>query len=339
MIRGRGQISSKQAADDLAAWASLFTGKLFAMIVVYADETGTGGIPKSGEEPAPGLYGYLETPAAWDAFRIKWNTMLKKHDAPHFHFRELDPNYRKQHPESVFASWDNERKDNFIYDMAFVAGCGPIPFGGNHPRKKQKTDEEAYEMAIDGFFRDFADQMTTHFPNEQGQASFFFADLDNETWIAILNRKMKKARQVDKRIAEEYILINPLTERGTPCQAADILAYVHRQDISKIYDSGRILPLRILDLATGRKSFNVGPYTELAVMDDAAWYDLIQDLRRDKKRFEEQRERLGLKKQIYYPHREHPFFRESFNKWAAFQPFLAPEWTSQMSEWASQIRH
>ena len=110
------------ASDEtsIKEWATLFSGKLFAMLVVYADESGTGGIPKSGKEPAPGVYGYLATPEIWEQFRIAWKSTLKNHDAEYFHFRELDPNFQKKNPENPFSKWDNDRKDDFIYDMAFM---------------------------------------------------------------------------------------------------------------------------------------------------------------------------------------------------------------------------
>jgi hypothetical protein len=94
-------------------WASLFSGKLFAMIVVYADESGTGGIPKSGKEPAPTICGFLATPEMWDKFRLDWKSALNDHKAPYFHFRELDRNEWKN-KKSRFHGWDDARVDDFI---------------------------------------------------------------------------------------------------------------------------------------------------------------------------------------------------------------------------------
>jgi hypothetical protein len=291
------------------------------MLEVYADETGTGGIPKTGEEPAPGVYGFLATPVEWDKFRLRWTAMLQNHGAKYFHFRELDRSFQKQNPDNPFSSWDDSRKDNFIYDMAFVAGSGPIPFGGNAPQKKHRTAKEAYEKAFDGFFADFASQMDTHFPNETEKVSFFFDNNDADNWIAILNKKLKEAIHRDNRIADEYTPMNPKTERGIPCQAADLLAYVHRQNISPIFDNGRPSPFRILDLVVGRKTFNMArhPLQPLATMKDTEWYDLVQDMRKCKRQFDASRKRLGLPKQQYYPAREHPRIREIYQKWIAFR--------------------
>ena len=48
------------------------------MLEVYADETGTGGVPKSGKEPAPGLYGFLATVEMWGRFRKEWRSALDR---------------------------------------------------------------------------------------------------------------------------------------------------------------------------------------------------------------------------------------------------------------------
>ncbi|HEV7924001.1 MAG TPA: hypothetical protein VGR14_01515 [Verrucomicrobiae bacterium] len=294
------------------------------MIAVYADETGTGGIPKSGKEPAPGVYGYLATPEYWDQFRLKWQAMLDNHGAPYFHFRELNPDFQKQNPDNYFSKWDEERKDNFIHDMAFLAGSGPIPFGGNAPQKRRKNAQMAYEEAFDCFFSDFTTQMDVHFQSEKELASFFFAKNDNEKWLCVLNAKIKIAWQRDNRIAKEYIMLDPQNSehgRGIPCQAADMLAFVHRQNISTIYDEG-LKHCRILDIIVGRKAITVGALEPLRSMEDGEFYDLIQDMRRAKKGYDTKRKRLGLQKKTFYPALEHPFIRELHLKWHAMQSAL-----------------
>ncbi len=105
-----------------------------------------------------------------------------------------------------------------------------------------------------------------------------------------------------------------------PCQAADLLAYVHRQNISTIYDNG-INHCRILDIIVGRKGLLVGALEPLRTMSDSDFYELVQDMRKTKKKFEEQRQGLGSKKPIFYPAKEHPYIRELHRKWTAFQMF------------------
>jgi hypothetical protein len=270
-------------------------------------------------EPAPGIYGYVETPEKWEQFRLRWSDMLKKHGAEYFHFCELDPNFQKKHPENPFSTWDSDRKDDFIYDMAFVAGSGPIPFGGNRPQKQHKTALDAFAHAFENFFSDFSSQMDDNFPNEKGKTSFFFAKNTDASWNRILTEKMNLAIQRDTRIAEEHTCIEPKTERGMPCQASDILAYVHRQNVSQVYDKG-FEPMRILDFLVGRQMLKFSPqYHPLVTMGDAEWYDLVQDMRRCKKKFDAARSRLGLPKKQYFPAKEHPSIRKINQKYIAFK--------------------
>ena len=128
MIRQRDKIYIRK-------WCSLFSGKLFAMLVVYADETGTHGLQKGGREPAPGIYGLLATDLQWEKFRDVWATDLKRHTTPYFHFRDLHSSSRKKKGTPYFG-WSDQKVDEFKRDMAIAASCGPIPVGGypkEHP--------------------------------------------------------------------------------------------------------------------------------------------------------------------------------------------------------------
>lgn len=307
MIRPDAKLHGKSSFRE---WASLFSGKYFAMIACYADETGTGGIPKAGKEPAPGFYGFLATPADWEDFRLNWDSMLKKHDAPYFHFRELDPNFQKKNPGNHFSTWNKDRKDDFIYDMAFVASSKPIPFGGNAAQKRLKNANEAYENSIEMFFGDFSLVMDRHFPNEKSQVSFFFSDHEIDDWLLILNKKIKEARLRDRRIAGEYTPIEPKSERGMPCQAADLLAFVNRQNMETVYDKDRYIPQRILDVIVARQGFpDWHPFAAIKKMGESDWKNLIAELRGRKKQFDLKHELLGTKpKPQFYPIQEHPYF-------------------------------
>src|SRR5580658_4464968 len=171
------------AADKLKSetsfreWFSLFSGKYFAMIVAYADESGTGGIPKSGKEPAPTICGLLATPETWETFRVSWKHVLSKHGADYFHFRELNKTERVK-PGTHYYGWDDHKVDDFIYDMAIVAGSGPIPFGGNASVKREYGNnptkenlQERYRATFEQFFDDFGNQMNNHFSGEKGKVS------------------------------------------------------------------------------------------------------------------------------------------------------------------------
>ncbi len=314
MIRPDAKLHGKSSFRE---WASLFSGRLFAMIACYADESGTGGIPKSGKEPAPSVCGYLATPETWDQFRIEWKSTVKKHGAEYFHFRELDPNFQKKNPENPFSKWDNDRKDDFIYDMAFMLSCWPIiPIGGNasvkmvHGTNPEKEDlNETYNRAFNAFFECFNISMNKHFPKENGKVSFFFDENENDEWIAILNKVIKQKRKNDSRIGE-YTSIESESERGIPCQAADLLAALNRQNVEVVYENQAWVPQRILDITLARQRFpDWHPFSEIKKMSDTEWRNLLDELRGRKKQFDLHHQLAGAKpKPQYYPIAQHPFF-------------------------------
>jgi hypothetical protein len=289
------------------------------MIAVYADETGTGGVPKSGKEPSPGMYGFLATPEMWEIFRKDWKAKLDEYCIPYFHFRELHPSERTK-PKSPYHGWSNDRVDDFIHEMAIVASSGPIPFGGNASVKmifgKSPTKVELnkiYKKAFYRFFSDFKATMNDHFPGENEKASFFFSDIRNKEWILILSQVIKDARSHDSRIGE-CSFISDRDYRGSPCQAADLFAYINRQNSANIYDAGHNLPLRILDLIIGRCAFTKShPGYELRTLKNEEWRELIEDMRKEKRDFEISRVILGEPKQEYYPTLIHPFFKKLFS--------------------------
>jgi hypothetical protein len=306
---------------SIREWASLFSGKLFAMIVVYADETGTGGIPKSRKEPAPGVCGYLARIEEWEAFRTRWKSSLKAHKAEFFHFRDLNKSERQKAGTPYFG-WSDSEVDDFIYDMAFTASCCRIyPFGGNasvkmvHGMTSKKEDlNETYRRAFNAFFECFTTSMNKHFPKERGRVSFFFDDNQSEEWVSILDQVIKKHRKRDTRIGE-YTPIEDTSERGMPCQAADLFAAINRQNNETIYELGEYVPYRVLDNILARQAFpEWHPFVALKKMSDADWENLVKELRARKKIFDLHHQLAGTTpKPQYYPIVHHPFFNHLSN--------------------------
>jgi len=265
------------------------------------------------------LYGFLATSEIWEGFRKKWTAALDKYGVPYFHFRELNPSERGK-PKNPYHGWNNDRVDDFIYDMAIVASSGPIPFGGNASVKmiygKSPTKShlnKIYKKAIYQFFSDFRAAMDEHYPLEKEKVAFYFSDIKNEEWISILNQTIKDARHHESRIGDCFFLRDK-DHRGIPCQAADLFAYINRQNSANIYEAGHKLPLRILDLIIGRHAFPKGhPGYELCKLSDDSWQELIADMRRDKKEIEISYKILGEPKPEYYPTTLHPYFKKLFS--------------------------
>jgi hypothetical protein len=299
-------------------WSSLFSGKYFAMLVVYSDETGTGGVPETGEEPAPGVYGFIATPQMWEDFRIKWKAELDRYKVPYFHFRELHPAMRRKE-KNLYFGWSNEHTDDFIHDMAIVASSGPIPLGGNvsqkqivglNPNEFQRA--KLYRLMFYQFFGDFKFTMDDHFKKETEKVSFFFSEIKNEPWIKILSQVIKDVRH-HNQIIGEYSFIEPKTERGMPCQAADLFAYVNRQNSSKMYEEGHARSLRLLDLIIARQILAKQYWfmRPLIEMPDDEWRELVADMRKQKREFDAQNKN---KDEFYRPIRQHPYFKKIAKK-------------------------
>jgi hypothetical protein len=304
--------------SNFLKWASLFSGKHFAMLAVYSDETGTGGVPESGQEPAPGVYGFITTPEKWDEFRITWKASLDKCKAPYFHFRELHAKNRRKE-NNPFHTWTNDEVDDFIYEMAIVASSGPIPFGGNVSQKKtvganpdKFSQAWLYRQMFYQFFGDFKLTMDDHFKDETEKVSFFFSENNNENWIKILSQVIKDVRHHNPIIGE-YSFMEPKTERGMPCQAADLFAYVNRQNSSKMYEEDRARSMRLLDLMIGRQILGKAYWfmRPLIELPENEWRELVADMRKQKKEFDLKKEN---KDDYYKPIRQHPYFAKIAKK-------------------------
>ncbi|MGA2544543.1 MAG: hypothetical protein ABSG78_23585 [Verrucomicrobiota bacterium] len=319
ILDGYEKSIANESGRRFREWASLFSGKLFVQIVVYADETGTQGIQPGGKEPAPGVYGFMDTVDSWGRFRVEWVEALKKHHAPYFHFRELHPKLRSE-KKRQFYGWSDQMVDDFIHDMAIVASRTAVPFGGNTSEKYLavgKTRPEIYAIIFHQFFKDFISSLDAHRPNFTGRASFFFDDNKNEEWIAVLNTVIKSWQEKDQRIGE-YAAVKMKEERGIPCQAADLLAYLSRQGSETVYETNQYHGSRVLDMIINRSAFTKdNPRHKLALMPDSQWIELIKTLREAKREWEISPESITdgiMGTPNYYKPFSHPFFKTFFTE-------------------------
>jgi hypothetical protein len=293
--------------------------KVFTMLVVYADETGTGGIARDGKEPAPGVYAFLACAETWDVFRKQWQSGLDFFGVKYFHFRELNPTARKE-PRNPYHGWSNDKVDDFIYHMALIAGSGPVPLGGNvsqkmtvGPNLDKWGRKKLYRKVFYTFFDDFKITMEEQFPNESEKVSFIFSEITNDDWMVVLSQVIKDVRNHNPAIGE-YSFIEPYSERGIPCQAADLFAFVNRQNSSNMYKDGHVRRMRILDLIIGRHAFPKSHHGyALRTIPQNEWRELVMDMRKQKKEFESQNQQAGAEKQIYYPTRDHPVIHALIN--------------------------
>lgn len=312
--------TAKESGRRFREWASPFSEKIFVQIVVYADETGTHGLQPGRKEPAPGVYGFMDTVESWERFLHEWRDALKEHkNAPYFHFRELHPKLRAD-SKRPFHGWTDEDVDDFIHDMAIVASRTAVPFGGYTSEKYLavgKSRSEIYTIIFENFFQDCITTLNDHWPNFNDRVSFFFDDNGNEEWIAILNKVNKSWQDKDQRIGE-YASVSMKKERGIPCQAADLLAYLARQETETVFEANKYQGSRILDMIINRSAFTKNnPRHKLALMPDSQWIVLIKTLREAKRAWEISTESITdeiMRTPTHYKPFSHPFFKKFFTE-------------------------
>jgi len=243
----------------------------------------------------------MDTVESWERFRHEWKDALKKHRAPYFHFRELNRNERAK-SKSRFHGWTDKAVDDFIYDMAIVASRTAVPFGGGAAFKRMgpgTTNAEMFTTIFDRFFEDCTNTLNTIFPKFKGRVSFFFDDNKNEDWIAVLNTVNKSWQAKDKRIGE-YTPVKMQEEIGMPCQAADLFAYVHRQQNERMYDNDAIQPSKVLDLIISRNAFPKShPKHKFALLPEPQWRELVMKLRDHQMKMDATNRIMGTPNQPY----------------------------------------
>jgi hypothetical protein len=112
------------AAKLFKEWASNFSEGLFVMLKVYADETGT-----HADADVVVLAGLIDSVEYWKKFNRKWQAILDNYTAKFFHYREFrkDANTNKDDP---YYGWSDEKRRNFIYRLAMLAGESAVSTGG-----------------------------------------------------------------------------------------------------------------------------------------------------------------------------------------------------------------
>jgi hypothetical protein len=158
------QEPQNEAGRQFNEWTSLFSGKFFVMLSVYADESGTHdpGFNKPGAR-VPVISGFIDTVENWKIFCNNWKALLDEYKVPYFHFREIK--WERMNPKSPYCGRSDDKIDDFIYDMAMVAGKTAIPVGGHCDGGKSlslQKGENPYETTFREFFNSVVAAINTH---------------------------------------------------------------------------------------------------------------------------------------------------------------------------------
>jgi hypothetical protein len=132
MIASGERKTPEQAESDFYYWSKLLAGKLIVNIVIYADESGTHNLAaKERGSKVAILAGYAGFADDWVNFCGRWQTTLNDYKIRIFHFSEFaDKINGTKNPEWPYKGWSNEKRHDFLYKLASIAGSrARFPFG------------------------------------------------------------------------------------------------------------------------------------------------------------------------------------------------------------------
>jgi hypothetical protein len=216
----------KEAAAQFAERASLFSGKIFVNLVVYADESGTHDrMAKQPGSEAAVFGGYIgDVTEDWILFNWEWQSVLEKYKIKHFHCREFFSLKGSEHnPESPYYKWGELKRDTFLFELAAAAG-DQYPVGAMFNLKdyvKNKESEDPYPFVFHTFFSDVHRALRLQWPGNTGPVSFFL-DNNNADWISTFREVFNKWKIHEPRF-DSFTFADDRT--CLPLQAADLIAY------------------------------------------------------------------------------------------------------------------
>jgi Protein of unknown function (DUF3800) len=245
----------KEVAEQFSEWASLFSGKLFVKVVAYIDESGThdktGALPGSSEVVIAGLVDWRDD---WVKFCVEWQAVLSKYAAPYFHFKEwagasMAANGKaKLSSKSPYAGWSAERLNDFLLELAAVAGSGSKVIVGGYINTKQfhaaKISGKYNPASIPGggdpythcatqFFKRLPEDILSAWPYWNDPVSIFFDRIDDPAWRNAIAGAHHLCSQKDPRI-DELAFVDKKKPAHLPLQAADMIAYRFRWHAERV---------------------------------------------------------------------------------------------------------
>jgi hypothetical protein len=279
------------------------------ILKVYVDESL---IYSKGRPELIVVAGYVGLKEVWEKlFSLKWSAALSKHNAPHFHFREFNAKANFTNPESPYCNWDDERRDNFFYDLALAIPDELIPVAGAynaglHDESDAKGDPD--KLLFGTFFNDVRDAISTHWPtftgkNFEDKIEFLFDHTDKKKWRESLHVVHDFFSKRDSRFGE-LSFQNDKDPNHFGLQAADLLAGIYRQaEQNKLKEGGRLQLYRIVDLILFRNLFPKDHPLNLwnCGMSPAAFRFMIEQFRIDEKKRKREWLRTGKTNQPYLP--------------------------------------
>ncbi|HTB85287.1 MAG TPA: DUF3800 domain-containing protein [Candidatus Sulfotelmatobacter sp.] len=230
-------------------------------LTAYIDESGRH--DKSGKQPGSGqiiVAGWLDWSDNWPGFCQRWQTILEKYQAPYFHFTEwADASAvirKKREPsssllENPYRNWDLNKLDNFLYELADLAGSGDklnvgiwLPtrvFAETtkvFPKNPFKSNDP-YRQCLYTFFEVFIQDVEAQWRYWQEPVAFYFDQNDDDDWTNAVSDAFSEAKKGDVRIGELKFVCKT---NHLAIQAADMVVYRLRQLLEKMLNPKESFP-------------------------------------------------------------------------------------------------
>jgi hypothetical protein len=257
MIYADAELHGKTSFKE---WASIFSEGLFVMLTVYADETGI----HDGADVVV-LSGLMDSRGHWEKFDGKWRKVLKKYDADFFHYREFRKKANTK-PGDPYYGWPDEKRRDFLFELAMLVGESAIPTGGMYPtthNKKIGINNKPFDATINAFFNSTLVTLNMHWPEYDGRVHFIFDEAKNKReWTGPLTEIHKKFRDKDSRIGGISFGNDKKDPEHIALQAADFSAIHLRNETLEYVTvhggsvSGGIFDMGIIDFIVSK---NVDP--------------------------------------------------------------------------------
>ena len=294
MIHSDAELHGKSSFRE---WASLFSERLFVMIQVYADESEHGGATLIG--------GYIATTEYWSKFCRDWQKILNDFNAPYFHFREFAEKNHKNCKATPYDDWSERKKDKFLYELAFLASETAIPIGGGFGQSANEiptAKDLIWKNSLVKLFEDLNLVLSEAWPNYTGKILFVFDKCQDRKKLIPIHEVHGSFSDKDSRFGG-LAFEDDKDPKHLPLQAADLLAYVSRQQIGKMFskEERQDPDARMLDLILLRKRQN-----NLKQIDTAHWKRFIKVVREHQIATTAEWKRKGIKK-VYCPDTDFPW--------------------------------
>ena len=234
-------------------------------LTAYIDESGRH--DKTGRQRGSGqiiMAGWLDWSDKWLVFSSNWQSVLDKYQAPFFHFTEwadASAVIRKKRESSSsfntnpYKDWSVEKLDNFLYELADLAGSGNKLIVGvwlptktfnefkKHPdfSKHPFKSSDPYRQCLHRFFEEFKNDVEKQWRYWKEPVSFVFDQNDDKDWIDAVTNAFDEAKNRDSRIAK-LTFADKKVSAHLPLQAADMLAYRQRQILEKMLNPKETFP-------------------------------------------------------------------------------------------------